>query len=245
MTMRSRRDVERRLPRHVERREHRVVRTAGREEVGRLDAHELEQQRPGHEHALRRTRGAGRVDHRAQVEVVGPRLVGDRHRAVEELGGTDETDRAIGQVVGVGDDHGLEAGEARGDLDEPVEVPLRDDRVARTRVGDQVPQHLAEVHVVRRHLDRAQPRDAEPHEVRLERVRHHRDDVLAGSDPDVAKRAGPAPQLAVELAVGHRAALDVFHRHAVGRLARPLGDHVREDELAVEHQSALLTNACS
>ena len=89
-----------------------------------------------------------------------------------------------------------------------------------TRVLDQVPQHLAPVHGVRRDLGRAQPRDAEPGVERLERVGQHGHDVIARLHADATERIGPVQVRLVELASGQRAPVDILHGDRVGFVLR-------------------------
>jgi hypothetical protein len=125
--------------------------------------------------------------------------------------------------------------ELRRDGGEPVEEAVRDHRGARLGVADQVAQHLAEVAVVRRHLDCAQPGEAEPDEIGLERVRHHRDDVLARLHAEAAQRRGPAELLGRQLGIGHHPPGDVLHRRPVGCRVGAAGDQVGQDEITIEH----------
>jgi hypothetical protein len=183
---------------------------------------------PRDEHALRgpgRSRG---VDDRGDVVVLRALEI-DRGRGPgQEVGACEHAERQRRRRGGeIGDDHQLELGQPVGHRGQAVEERLRDDEDARLGVGQQVPQHLAAVPGVGRHLHRAQPGDAEPGEVGVERVREHRRDVLVGGHAEPPVRVGPQQGLLGELVERHLGAVDALDRGPLRCLARATRDEMR------------------
>jgi hypothetical protein len=178
--------------------------------------------------ALRRPRGAGRVE---DVDGVGPLAPHE----VDAVGFEQALEAVPGAAAGIGlggtdRDHVLELRQL-----EALE-PARPARLDDQDPGPRVAQHVLEEGGleldVERHVDRPGPGDALPGgEIVVRRVEHRRHPV-AGHDPEPAQAGGDAPRPLAQRPEGEVAARGV-DRDLVGPALGAIVDQLRDRPVAV------------